>query len=165
MRRLINVCLPEPLPINSDKRLWSIQLNKDDIIESILPIRPESSISGEDWMGDFLSPMAVDLQINGGQGLAFCELTNNDLPILNSLLDRLWKEGVEAIVPTFVTCSVSALRQSLLTLREARKKHVKNRCRLLGAHLEGPFISKEFIPFLLRSIRFNFIACLTVTHQ
>ena len=27
------------------------------------------------------------------------------------------------------------------------------------------FISKEFIPFLLRSIRFNFIACLTVSHQ
>ena len=26
-------------------------------------------------------------------------------------------------------------------------------------------ISKEFIPFLLRLIRFNFIACLTVSHQ
>ena len=61
------------------------------------------------------------------------------------MLELLWKDGVEAICPTIVTCSVATLRKSLLVLREARKRHTSSSCRLLGAHLEGPFLSREFL--------------------
>jgi len=82
----------------------------------------------------------VDLQINGGLGLAFPELTPADLPQLEALLELLWRDGVEAICPTLVTCAVAPLRQSLAVLAEAREQHHAGRAQLLGAHLEGPFL-------------------------
>jgi N-acetylglucosamine-6-phosphate deacetylase len=83
----------------------------------------------------------VDLQINGGLGLAFPELTAADLPRLEELLELLWRDGVEAICPTLVTCAVEPLREALAVLRQARAAHRPGRCRLLGAHLEGPFLA------------------------
>jgi N-acetylglucosamine-6-phosphate deacetylase len=83
----------------------------------------------------------VDLQINGGLGLAFPELTAADLPRLGELLELLWRDGVEAICPTLVTCGVGPLRQALDVLEQARQQHRPGRCRLLGAHLEGPFLN------------------------
>ena len=100
------------------------------------------SLSGECWGGDWISPRGVDLQINGGLGLAFPELTKADLPRLNKLQERLWKDGIEAISPTLVTCGIEALRTSLTVLRDARENNHRGLCQLLGAHLEGPFISE-----------------------
>jgi N-acetylglucosamine-6-phosphate deacetylase len=86
--------------------------------------------------------MGVDLQINGGLGLAFPELSPTDLPNLLALLELLWRDGVEAICPTLVTCGIEELRQALAVLREARALHQPGRCQLLGAHLEGPFLAE-----------------------
>jgi N-acetylglucosamine-6-phosphate deacetylase len=105
------------------------------------PIAPGSAAAGDDWGGDWLSPAGVDLQINGGLGLAFPELTPADLPRLGELLELLWRDGVEAICPTLVTCAVEPLRQALALLEQARRQHRPGRCRLLGAHLEGPFLN------------------------
>ncbi len=85
----------------------------------------------------------MDLQINGGLGLAFPELTPADLPRLHELLELLWRDGVEAICPTLVTCAGDPLRRSLGVLAEARRRPRPGRCRLLGAHLEGPFLAPE----------------------
>ena len=145
MHCLTNIRLPDPLITNSESNYWRVYLNENEIIDSILPMSADFELLGEDWKGDFLSPRAVDLQVNGGLGLAFPELTFEDIPKLLSLLDFLWKDGVEAISPTFVTCSATDLRKALLVLREARKQHVRSRCKLLGAHLEGPFLSRKFI--------------------
>jgi N-acetylglucosamine-6-phosphate deacetylase len=59
------------------------------------------------------------------------------------LLDLLWSDGVEAIAPTLVTCGIKPLRNALAVLREARTQHRAGRCRLLGAHLEGPFLAES----------------------
>ena len=48
---------------------------------------------------------------------------------------------MEAICPTLVTCAVEPLREALAVLRQARAAHRPGRCRLLGAHLEGPFLA------------------------
>lgn len=85
----------------------------------------------------------MDLQINGGLGLAFPELTHGDLPRLQALLAHLWRDGVEAICPTLVTCDPQDVRQALTVLAEARRRHRPGHCRLLGAHLEGPFLAPE----------------------
>ena len=37
-----------------------------------------------------------------------------------------------------------SLRTSLRGFRQARQQSSKNRCKLLGAHLEGPFLSPTF---------------------
>jgi N-acetylglucosamine-6-phosphate deacetylase len=122
-------------------RLWRVAIDGQGRIAALQPIAPGSCAAGIDWRGDWLSPAGVDLQINGGLGLAFPELTAADLPRLEELLELLWRDGVEAICPTLVTCAVAPLREALAVLREARASHRPGRCRLLGAHLEGPFLA------------------------
>jgi len=122
-------------------RLWRVAIDGQGRIASLQPITPGSCAAGSDWRGDWLSPAGVDLQINGGLGLAFPELTTADLPRLEELLELLWSDGVEAICPTLVTCAVAPLREALAVLREARASHRPGRCQLLGAHLEGPFLA------------------------
>ena len=135
MRWLTNVRLPG-LPGR-----WRLGLDEGERLCSLEPLPDGSAASGDDWGGDWLSPGGVDLQINGGLGLAFPELQPGDLPRLLELLELLWRDGVEAIAPTLVTCGVPELRRALAVLRQARCEHRPGRCRLLGAHLEGPFLA------------------------
>jgi N-acetylglucosamine-6-phosphate deacetylase len=152
MRWLSNVRLPKASPSSpagqrprgqgpAGQGRWRIGLDGDDRVQKIEALAAGSAAAGADWGGDWLSPMGVDLQINGGLGLAFPELSTADLPRLQQLLELLWRDGVEAICPTLVTCAVPPLRQALAVLRQARADHQPGRCRLLGAHLEGPFLA------------------------
>lgn len=141
---LTNVRLPLERVCGHDRqRRWRVGLDDAGVINALEPLAEGSQAAGDDWGGDWLSPMGVDLQINGGLGLAFPELTPADRPRLEQLLERLWADGVEAICPTLVTCGVEPLRQALAVLAEARQRHRPGRCRLLGAHLEGPFLAHE----------------------
>jgi N-acetylglucosamine-6-phosphate deacetylase len=142
MRWLRDVRLPEAgLCTHRANRRWRVGIDGEGRIARLQPLPPGSAAAGDDWGGDWLSPGGVDLQINGGLGLAFPELVPDDLPRLLELLERLWHDGVEAICPTLVTCAVAPLRQALAVLRQARAAHRPGRCRLLGAHLEGPFLA------------------------
>ena len=146
MRWLSNVRLAgaEPLGLGCDAGLWRLAIDREGRIARLEPMAPkpgEQADPDDDWGGDWLSPMGVDLQINGGLGLAFPELGSDDLPRLIALLELLHRDGVEAICPTLVTCAVAPLRQALAVLAQARRQHQPGRCRLLGAHLEGPFLA------------------------
>ncbi len=144
LRWLSDVRLPEAGPCtHRANRRWRVGVDGEGRIARVEPLPPGTVAAGERWGGDWLSPPAVDLQINGGLGLAFPELTPQDLPRLLQLLERLWNDGVEAICPTLVTCGVGQLRQALAVLEQARLRHEPGRCRLLGAHLEGPFLAPE----------------------
>ena len=148
MRRITDVRLPSPDVASSDQCHW-LDLDSEGQIVDIQPMavaEPDDvggdALTSESWSGDWLSPRGIDLQINGGLGLAFPELTSDDLPRLIELLDQLWADGVEAIAPTLVTCGIEPLREALGVLRQARSLHQPGRCRLLGAHLEGPFLAE-----------------------
>ncbi|WP_323357866.1 N-acetylglucosamine-6-phosphate deacetylase [Cyanobium gracile] len=144
MRWLSNLRLAgDDLACGEAETRWRVGVDSDGLIARVRPTPPGSRAAGEDWGGDWLSMGGVDLQINGGLGLAFPELTSSDLPRLQALLELLWRDGVNAICPTLVTCDPEALRQSLTVLAEARCRHRPRRCRLLGAHLEGPFLAPE----------------------
>ncbi|NCV92419.1 MAG: N-acetylglucosamine-6-phosphate deacetylase, partial [Synechococcaceae bacterium WB7_3xG_012] len=92
MRWLSHVRLP------GEPGLWRIGLAQEQIA-AIQPLPQGSAAAGENWSGDWLSPAGIDLQINGGLGLAFPELVPGDLPKLLELLELLWRDGVEAISP------------------------------------------------------------------
>ena len=141
MRWLSNVRLPQGSPCSHRRdRRWRVAIDGAGRIAHLEPLAPGSAAAGDDWSGDWLSPRGVDLQINGGLGLPFPELQEADLPRLEELLELLWRDGVEAIAPTLVTCGVAPLREALHVLAEARARHRPGLCQLLGAHLEGPFL-------------------------
>ena len=146
MRRISGVRVPAPLGGDAGQR-HRLELDESGRIQGIEAINVASGqdnggTSDADWQGDWISPRGIDLQINGGLGLAFPELTEQDQPRLMELLEQLWLDGVEAIAPTLVTCGTAPLRRALGVLRTARDAHRPGRCRLLGAHLEGPFLAE-----------------------
>lgn len=144
MRWISNVRLPRARRCShGSEQRWRVAIDNDGTIAGLEPIAAGSTAAGDNWQGDWLSPAGVDLQINGGLGLAFPELTPEDLPRLLELLELLWRDGVEAICPTLVTCGVEPLRRALAVLEQARELHQPGRCQLLGAHLEGPFLAPE----------------------
>ena len=110
MRRITQVCLPQSTAKDVHSQPWWLQIDQQDRIVDLGVMPDGSAMAGESWGGDVLSPMGVDLQINGGFGLPFPELTDAALPQLLQLLDQLWRDGVEAISPTLVTCGVEPLR-------------------------------------------------------
>ncbi len=136
MRNLFNIRIPDPSCSLSENILWRIKIDENEKIFSIDLMQKGLMIEGEDWQGDWISPRGVDLQINGGMGIDFTDLDFDKLPLLIQLLDRLWMDGVEAIAPTLVSCSVESLRRSLEVFRLVRQHNGSGgRCKLLGAHL------------------------------
>ncbi len=144
MRKIKNIKLPQPVKSEDENNLFSLVLDEHGIILSIDKSSKSKSIYDEDWCGDWLSPRAIDLQINGGLGISFTDLTFNKIPKLLTLLDRLWLDGVEGICPTFVSCSSDQFQLGMKVLKEAKKHTSINRCRLLGAHMEGPFLCESY---------------------
>ncbi len=141
MRRINNVSLPTPQIGDRESSCWSIVIDEREVVIDLERIDSDGELSGEDWFGDCLSPMGIDLQINGGLGIDFTDVSIETLPSIFELLDMLWRDGIEAICPTFISSELTPLRDGLKVLHEARKYKAPNRCELLGAHLEGPFLS------------------------
>jgi N-acetylglucosamine-6-phosphate deacetylase len=141
MITLINARIPE------SKELRQIDINsqgKVDRIESM-----EEIIRGKkviDLEGDWLSLGGVDLQINGGLGLAFPDLETTDLNKLDKISDYLWNQGIDSYLPTLVTTSIEKFQKSLAVIAkyiEKQKEKNKATAQVLGVHLEGPFLNYE----------------------
>jgi N-acetylglucosamine-6-phosphate deacetylase len=125
--------------------LQQIEIDRSGRIDRIDSMT--ASVPGEttiDLQGDWLSLGGVDLQINGGLGLAFPDLEDTDLDRLDAISDYLWCSGVDAYLPTLVTTSIAKFRQSLAVIDryiDRQKREKKNTARVLGLHLEGPFLN------------------------
>ncbi|MBV5260312.1 N-acetylglucosamine-6-phosphate deacetylase [Synechococcus moorigangaii CMS01] len=107
------------------------------------PIPPEFQDNLQDLQGDLLSLGGLDLQINGGLGLAFPEVTPADLPKLKEICAYLWEQGVDGFCPTIVTTSQANIRRSLAVFAELWGNPEPNLAQVLGLHLEGPFLNYE----------------------
>ncbi|MCP9799014.1 N-acetylglucosamine-6-phosphate deacetylase, partial [Cyanobium sp. Lug-B] len=74
MRWLTNLRLAGDDPARAEAGWrWRVGVDDGGRIARVRPTPPGSRAAGEDWDGDWLSPGGVDLQINGGRGLAFPE--------------------------------------------------------------------------------------------
>lgn len=144
MRKITNIKVPQPDKSEDENNLFSLILDEHGNILSIDKSANRESSYDDDWCGDWLSPRAIDLQINGGLGISFTDLNFNKIPNLLTLLDRLWLDGVEGICPTFVSCSLDQFQLGMKVLKETKKHTSKSRCRLLGAHMEGPFLCESY---------------------
>lgn len=105
---------------------------------------PES-VPTIDLKEDWLSLGGVDLQINGALGLAFPDLEPADSPKLEQICDFLWQRGIDGFFPTIVTTATEKIQRSLATIARfiETQDSTKHIARILGVHLEGPFLNYE----------------------
>jgi N-acetylglucosamine-6-phosphate deacetylase len=90
------------------------------------------------WLGEgVLVPGLVDLQVNGyyGTDLADCDPVG-----WATVVRRLPETGATAFLPTFITGPVTELAASLRSAGNIAAAAPKG-ARILGVHLEGPFLS------------------------
>jgi N-acetylglucosamine-6-phosphate deacetylase len=101
---------------------------------------PEPGAETWDLGGDWVSLGGVDLQINGGLGLAFPDLVMTDQDKLQQICDYLWEQGVDGFLPTLVTTSIENIQRAIAVL-QSFSSH--SGAKILGVHLEGPFLNVQ----------------------
>lgn len=120
-------------------------------IEKIIPTVEQTSGTSSDTLdvvGDWVSLGGVDLQINGGLGLAFPDVDATSTTTIEKICQYLWQEGVNGLLPTIVTTSVEKIQRSLSTLAPFTQAPPLSRgagggSKILGIHLEGPFLHPD----------------------
>jgi N-acetylglucosamine-6-phosphate deacetylase len=80
-------------------------------------------------------PGFVDLQVNGYGGVDFLSASTDDYRLAG---DALLAAGVTAFQPTFITSAEAATVEAIRALPQAGAGP-----RVLGAHVEGPFLSPD----------------------
>lgn len=99
------------------------------------PARPDVQLSE-----GFLLPGFVDLQVNGYFGV---ELASADVSGFATVASRLPQTGTTSFLPTFITGPIEKMAGSLRRTATAYGEltAAERNARVLGVHLEGPFIS------------------------
>lgn len=132
--------------------LQQIKIDKHGIIAAITAMDQETAAEVIDVAGDWVTLGGVDLQINGGLGLAFPNLSISNSDQLMAICQYLWQQGVDAFLPTIVTTSVEKIQQSLSIIADLMSTFNKpdlegitpqkdGMAKILGVHLEGPFLN------------------------
>jgi N-acetylglucosamine-6-phosphate deacetylase len=98
------------------------------------PRRPDVELTG-----GTLAPGLVDLQINGYYGY---DLVDADDAGWHTIVRGLPETGVTTFLPTFITAPVPALVAALRATAR-RLPSLPAGARVLGVHLEGPFLSAD----------------------
>jgi N-acetylglucosamine-6-phosphate deacetylase len=83
-------------------------------------------------------PGFVDLQVNGFGGV---DVLRGEVEDVVDLGRRLLEHGVTAYQPTVITNPLGEMTRALTVLEQARG--VDGGAQILGAHLEGPFLSPQ----------------------
>ncbi|PWD50758.1 N-acetylglucosamine-6-phosphate deacetylase [Serinibacter arcticus] len=105
------------------------------------PERVATATPDVDLAGGTLTPGLLDLQVNGSFGADFADATPQEWA---AALDGLASRGITGIEPTIITAPIADLHGAFDRTLAARRRHEQDTVtRILGAHLEGPFLSPE----------------------
>lgn len=92
-----------------------------------------------DYTGSYVSPGFIETHTHGGGGYPF--LSGSVESVLKAC-DFHLSHGATTIVPTVSTDSFSAMKNSVKDISLA-KRSGKSKAKILGAHLEGPYLSEK----------------------
>lgn len=98
-------------------------------------------IDGEpfDAQNNFVAPGFINIHIHGCAGADTMDENPNSLTIMREFLPI---SGITSFLPTTMTMSLEKISSALEKIR--REQKISHGAKILGAHLEGPFISKKF---------------------
>ena len=91
-----------------------------------------------DAEGLYVCPGLVDIHTHGGFGGDFMD-SNEEA--IGRVLDFHSKYGTTSLLATTVTAPVDRIEKMIKTVRKYRDDGKDRSCRILGIHLEGPYLS------------------------
>lgn len=92
-----------------------------------------------DFSGKYVSPGFIDMHTHGGGGYAFMNSTPED--VVNGANLHL-KHGTTTIVPTISAGTFETMKKAVINI-DAAMKNENAKGNILGAHLEGPYLSAK----------------------
>lgn len=92
-----------------------------------------------DASGMYVIPGMIDIHVNGGKGANILDGTHE---ALQTMSEYHLRHGTTSMVPTIVTSTSSKMINALKLVESAVNHPQRFKARILGAHLEGPYISK-----------------------
>ncbi len=87
--------------------------------------------------GGYVAPGFINVHIHGAMG---CDAMDDDGDAVPSMARHQASTGVTSFLPTTMTCPMPKIDHALSRIREAMGRDTDG-ARVLGAHMEGPFIS------------------------
>lgn len=128
-----------PIRFFNGKIIKNSQIFKQDLwVENGIIIEPKEIADQEiDLKGHYLAPGYIDLQINGGFGVDF----TTNLADVNKVAKELLRHGVTTFLPTLISSSPENYQSQIPHF--IPNEGGMHGARILGLHLEGPFISSH----------------------
>lgn len=142
----LSTCIIGGKIILEDQVLMDKVLIFDDKIADIMAIDDFNLLqSGQDLNiidahGDFISPGFIDLHIHGAAGH---DTMDGTIPGLQAIGEAIAQNGVTGFLPTTMTMKKPKIYQALDAIAAAMKVEGPG-ARILGAHMEGPFLSPVY---------------------
>lgn len=93
-----------------------------------------------DACGKYVSPGFIDIHIHGSGGRDTMDGEISDLKVIS---ETIAKSGVTGFLPTTMTMEKEKIYKALDSVRAAVEEDFKG-AKILGAHMEGPFISEKY---------------------
>jgi N-acetylglucosamine-6-phosphate deacetylase len=91
--------------------------------------------------GLFLVPGFIDEHIHGSDGV---DSMDKDPQSVRKIARSILQDGVTSFCPTTMTMGEGDIEIALQNIAQAKREQKKDSARILGVHLEGPFISPTF---------------------
>ena len=86
-------------------------------------------------------PQFVEVQVNGHGGIDF--LSANSTEEIRTASRSLFRHGVVAYLPTLITSRPEEFLRAAALIEEVRANPLAEEAKILGIHVEGPYISLE----------------------
>ena len=113
---------------------------KDEIIDFIGEIESNDLIELDE--NKIIIPGFIDQHIHGLGGY---DVIDGKVESIEKIASELPKEGVTAFLPTTTTEDIEVINKALNSVSEYINKNNKDGSLVLGVHLEGPFISNNYL--------------------
>ena len=128
--------------LDKDFRLTKGDLELEDgkikAVGESLPYSKDDTVI--DCEGYTIVPGFVDVHIHGCAGADACDGTRE---AIDTMARFLIQHGVTSFCATTMTVDRDTIEKSLLAAKECMESPIEDGARVVGIHMEGPFISKE----------------------
>lgn len=94
-----------------------------------------------DAEGLYLSPGFIDVHIHGAGG---CDTMDGTVESINTIAKTIVQHGTTSFTPTTMTVAAEDIRKAMEVIKKLKEEGTEG-ANVLGAHLEGPFISPKAI--------------------